>query len=242
MPDAPLRRRLLRGHTRRDQVGRLENTYFLITSDHGYNLGQHRLPSNKFLLYDHSLRIPMLFKGPGIKPGSKVDFQGTNVDVAPTILGLAGIATPTEMDGKSIVPLLVKELSDAPAATRAHVAATVPPARSYSFHEYYNQGPWELGSRHALDDWSNTYIGVSGDFSGHGRLKYAEYDPYGKQSNFTSVYLYELFDLDKDPYELDNIYATASTDLRDTLHKAVRAHTSVPAPAACSCALLPPVL
>lgn len=47
--------------------------------------------------------------------------------------------------------------------------------------------PLQVGTRHALDDWSNTYIGLSGTFAGYGRLKYAEFDPYGKQSNFTSV-------------------------------------------------------
>ena len=43
------------------------------------HLGHHRLPSNKFLLYDHSLRIPMLFSGPGVAPGTKSDFLGTQV-------------------------------------------------------------------------------------------------------------------------------------------------------------------
>ena len=35
----------------------------------GYNLGHHRIPSNKFLLYDHATRIPGVIHGPGIKPG-----------------------------------------------------------------------------------------------------------------------------------------------------------------------------
>jgi hypothetical protein len=52
--------------------------------------------------------------------------------------------------------------------------------------------------------------------------RYGEYDPYGKQSNFTSVYLYELFDLDADPYELHNIYASADAELKTLLHSAVR--------------------
>eukprot|EP01065_Artemidia_motanka_P029313 TRINITY_DN35454_c0_g1_i1.p1 TRINITY_DN35454_c0_g1~~TRINITY_DN35454_c0_g1_i1.p1 ORF type:complete len:616 (+),score=241.61 TRINITY_DN35454_c0_g1_i1:79-1926(+) len=205
------------------ELGRLHNTYFLVSSDHGYNLGQHRLPSNKFLLYDHSLRIPMLFKGPGIAAGSKLDFPGTNVDVAPTILGLAGIDTPAVMDGKSVVPLLVTDADAAPGAVRRHLASASAPTRTYAFHEYYNQGPWEVSTRHPLDDWSNTYIGLSGAIAGYKRLKYGEYDAYGKQSNFTSVYLYELFDLDSDPYELVNIYANASADLKSTLHSAVRA-------------------
>ena len=44
-----------------------------------YNLGHHMLPSNKFLLYDHSLRIPMVIMGPGIQPNSANEFLGTQV-------------------------------------------------------------------------------------------------------------------------------------------------------------------
>ena len=50
--------------------GLWDRTYWVLTSDHGYNLGHHRIPSNKFLLYDHSLRIPMVVRGPGIAPGT----------------------------------------------------------------------------------------------------------------------------------------------------------------------------
>ena len=51
-------------------LGQWDNTYWVISSDHGYNLGHHRIPSNKFLLYDHAVRIPAVVRGPGIKvPG-----------------------------------------------------------------------------------------------------------------------------------------------------------------------------
>ena len=75
---------------------------------------------------------------------------------------------------------------------------------------------------HALDDWSNTYIGLHVVDQHIGHLKYAEYDPYGKQSNFSSVDFYELFDLAKDPFELHNIYNASSPKLKATLHSMVR--------------------
>jgi N-acetylglucosamine-6-sulfatase len=165
-----------------EKLGELDKTYILVTSDHGYNLGQHRIPSNKFLLYDHSLKIPMLFKGPGIPKGTILDFLGTQVDLAPTMLGFAGIDPAPWMDGKSIVSLLVKpgsqndgaapipasvtrhldalkrmSVTDGSSAyTSADTSAYTPdgaPVRTASFHEYYNQGPWEVGKTHALDDW-----------------------------------------------------------------------------------------
>ena len=65
-------------------LGLWNKTYFVVSSDHGYNLGQHRIPSNKFLLYDHSIRISMLVRGPGIKHGEN-SVLDTNVDYASTL-------------------------------------------------------------------------------------------------------------------------------------------------------------
>jgi arylsulfatase A-like enzyme len=82
-------------------LGVFDNTYWIVSSDHGYNLGNHRIPSNKFLLYNHATRIPMVVHGPGIKPG-KNPVLGTNVDYAPTFMAMAGLATPPTMDGRSL--------------------------------------------------------------------------------------------------------------------------------------------
>ena len=85
-----------------------ETSSFLCAADHGYNLGEHRLPSCKLNVYDHDTRIPMVIKGPGISPSLKFDYIGSNVDLAPTFLGLAGADFLAQhMDGRSIVPLLV---------------------------------------------------------------------------------------------------------------------------------------
>ena len=114
----------------------------------GYNLGNHRLPSNKFLMYEHAVRIPMVMRGPGIPAGAKSAVLGTNVDYAPTFLAMAGIRTPACMDGRSILSQLVPpSLDDAlPSPTRTHMAyeraalEERPWARKEQFHQYYNQG------------------------------------------------------------------------------------------------------
>ena len=100
----------------------LDSTYIIITSDHGYNRGHHRLAFGKFVFYEHSRRIPAVFAGPGIRVGSRFGFLGTNVDVAPTILGLAGIAPVDGTDGRSMVPLLVS------ADTAAAQGGMLPPS------------------------------------------------------------------------------------------------------------------
>merc|ERR1719253_324317 len=103
----------------------LDSTYIFVTSDHGYNLGQHRLPSCKLNVYDHDIRIPMVIKGPGIKAGMTFDNPASNVDVGPTLLGLAGLdgsKVSPPMDGRSIAPLLVDATDPAVLpATREHM-------------------------------------------------------------------------------------------------------------------------
>ena len=77
----------------------------------GYNLGQHNLPSCKLNVYDHSIRIPMIIRGPGIPAGLNLTQIGSNVDVGPTLLALAGLdpatGTSPPMDGKSLLPWLI---------------------------------------------------------------------------------------------------------------------------------------
>lgn len=211
-------------HAAIEELGLLDNTYFLVTSDHGYNLGHHRIPDQKFMLYDHSLRIPMIFKGPGIVGNSTTDFLGTQVDLAPTILGLAGLEARDSVDGRSIVPLLVGQPKRSPGSVQRHIKTAKVVTRTSSFVQYYNQGHCQHEpprTTRTLDDWSNSYIGITFRNGTH-HLKYAEYDPYGKQSGFESVYFHELFDLDADPYELYNIYNRSSQDIRNFLRKITR--------------------
>ena len=85
-----------------------ENTVVIFLSDHGYLWGEHGL-GGKWLLYEESIRTPIIIRGPGIadaNPGVKLDDLALNIDIAPTILDLAGIEIPSEMDGMSLYPLL----------------------------------------------------------------------------------------------------------------------------------------
>jgi N-acetylglucosamine-6-sulfatase len=88
------------------QTSRLHNTYILFTSDNGFFFGEHRLAGGKFLAYEPSTHLPFLIRGPGIKPGSSSGELVANIDIAPTILELAGVKTDTSIDGRSMVPFL----------------------------------------------------------------------------------------------------------------------------------------
>jgi N-acetylglucosamine-6-sulfatase len=84
--------------------GLLANTYVLFISDNGFVLGEHRL-GDKRLAYEESLRVPLVVSGPGLAPRAAAGLA-LNLDVAPTLLDLAGVAVPPSMQGRSLAGVL----------------------------------------------------------------------------------------------------------------------------------------
>jgi hypothetical protein len=85
-------------------LGRLRNTYIIFTSDNGFFFGQHRLVGGKFLAYEPSTHLPLIIRGPGIKPNTQSGQLVNTTDIAPTILELAEVAPDKSIDGTSLVP------------------------------------------------------------------------------------------------------------------------------------------
>jgi N-acetylglucosamine-6-sulfatase len=85
-------------------TGNLKNTYIIFASDNGFFLGEHRL-TKKSLPYEEAIKIPFIVRGPGV-PTQEVKHLVINNDFAPTVAQLAGVDTPSFVDGKSFVPLL----------------------------------------------------------------------------------------------------------------------------------------
>jgi N-acetylglucosamine-6-sulfatase len=90
-----------------EETGQLDNTYFLVSSDNGVLLGEHRIKSGKALPYDATARSFLLFKGPGVVTQERTELVTDN-DVAPTLADLANVPVPENyaLDGRSLVPLL----------------------------------------------------------------------------------------------------------------------------------------
>jgi arylsulfatase A-like enzyme len=89
-----------------DQNGLATNTVVIYTSDQGFFLGEHGLYDKRFM-YEESLRMPFMVRWPGVaKPGFVQQSLGINPDFAPTFLDIAGVPIPSDMQGRSLVPLL----------------------------------------------------------------------------------------------------------------------------------------
>jgi len=85
--------------------GQAENTIVVYTGDHGLALGQHGL-MGKQNLYDHSLRVPCLMRGPGVPANLRSDALIYSWDLFPTLCDLTGIPTPAGLDARTLMPVL----------------------------------------------------------------------------------------------------------------------------------------
>ena len=114
------------------ETGLAETTLVLYLGDNGFLLGEHGL-IDKRNAYEESIRVPMLAWAPGwVAPGSTVDGIVRNLDLAPTVLELAGVRSPIAMDGASFLPLLTGGAAGGGAADREFL------------YEYY----WEYAFPH----------------------------------------------------------------------------------------------
>ena len=86
------------------QVGQLDNTYIVFSSDNGYFSGEHRIAQGKYLPFEPSSHVPLLVRGPGIPAGSHSNELVSNADIAPTIAQIGGAAPELTDDGRSLLP------------------------------------------------------------------------------------------------------------------------------------------
>ena len=90
-----------------ERSGELDRTVFVYTSDNGYLMGEHGVIDQKRWAYEPALRVPLLVRyPPAIAAGTVREQMVLNIDLAPTLLELAGTRSNVEMHGRSFVPLL----------------------------------------------------------------------------------------------------------------------------------------
>ena len=92
-----------------DESGLAKNTIVIYSSDQGWYLGEHGWYDKRWM-YEESLRTPLLVRWPGtVKAGSRNEEIVSNLDFAETFLDVAGVKVPSDMQGRSIVPLFKGE-------------------------------------------------------------------------------------------------------------------------------------
>lgn len=166
-----------------EDEGIAEDTIVCYTSDQGFFLGDHGWFDKRFM-YEESLRMPFIMKYPReIKPGSVTEAMTLNVDFPSTFLDYAGVEIPAEMQGYSLRPIL---------------NGNVPSDwRTSMYYRYWMH----------LDEWHNVYSHYGIRTHKH-KLIYYYAEALGtsgsREENRPPEW--ELFDLEKDPYELRNVY------------------------------------
>ena len=91
-----------------EELGLRDDTLVVLTSDHGEGLGDHGETLHGFFIYQSTLAVPLLFRGPGVIPGERLSVTARTVDLFPTILDLVGVGTPAglQLSGRSLAGAL----------------------------------------------------------------------------------------------------------------------------------------
>ena len=97
--------------------GLWERSLVVVWSDHGEGLQDHESWLHNEL-FEHTIRVPFILRMPGLEP-QRIAPTVSAIDVAPTLLDLAGAAVPASMDGRSLLPLLAGEARTGPVFSEA---------------------------------------------------------------------------------------------------------------------------
>uniref|UniRef100_A0A4W4DSB9 N-acetylglucosamine-6-sulfatase n=1 Tax=Electrophorus electricus TaxID=8005 RepID=A0A4W4DSB9_ELEEL len=189
--------------------GELANTYVIFTSDNGYHTGQFSLPLDKRQLYEFDIRVPLLVRGPNIKPNQTSPLLVANIDLGPTILDMAGYnANKTQMDGMSFLPIMGNSSTwrtDVLVEYEGeghNVSDPACPILGPGVSECFPDCVCE-------DSYNNTYACVR-TLSQAANLQYCEFDD-------NEVFV-EVYNLTADPFQLTNIAKTIDQEVLERMN------------------------
>ncbi len=197
------------------ETGELDNTYVFFTSDNGFHLGQHRLGAGKWTAYEEDIRVPLMVRGPGVPEGKTLPHMVLNNDLAPTFADLAGVDPPKFVDGRSLVPLLDGTPASGDDWRQRFLIEAVAERDSVPRPPFVNESQVRplLTGDPLPRDWRLTSAGRAESSEEWGR-------PWLKALR-TREYLFveyktgehELYDMQEDPYQLENIHDRAPENL-----------------------------
>jgi N-acetylglucosamine-6-sulfatase len=195
-------------HRALEDIGELDHTVIIFTSDNGSYFGEHRIPDQKHLPYMEGISIPLIIRSPlrALGRDPRIGVPVASMDLAPTILDLAK-ATPCQsrndcrvMDGRSLVPLLKGK-----AKKRGRKRALVLELR--------------MPRADSTDGRSCRYRGIL--VPGAVYVKHTGVAPVGTR-NCRRANEREYYDLDADPFQLQNLHRGRSDETRQERRLAKR--------------------
>lgn len=192
-----------------DSHGLTDNTIIVYTSDQGFYMGEHGWFDKRFM-YEESLRTPLLIAYPGhIQPGTVCNKLVQNIDYAPTFLDLAGVSKPKELPGRSLTPLF-------------KAGDKVKGWRNSIYYHYYDYPTYHMVRKHdgvRTDRYKLIHFYGAGGLDAVKENKYQRQPgtrEHGCMTYLTSLGYFEpkdsavnyneLYDLQADPHELNNLY------------------------------------
>jgi len=126
-----------------DRLSRRDDTLVVVTSDHGEGLGEHRENTHGFFVYQSTLRVPLLVRGPGVLAGVRPAVTARSVDLFPTVLDLLGLDAPADRRprGRS----LVSTLKGAPMGEAPSYSESLLPLLHYGWSDLRSirEGRWK---------------------------------------------------------------------------------------------------
>ena len=167
----------------------LSKTWIIYTSDNGFHLGEHRGLQGKNLPYEEDLRVPFVVRGPGVPAGRVVSQIGLNIDLAATLMDIAGGNATVPQDGRSLLPLLK---GGSPANWRQSFQAE----RGVDDSATIFLRPETTNAQSEIGDAAVGFPGTGWNAIRTTRWKYVEWET-GER---------ELYDLQTDPFEMTNLF------------------------------------
>ncbi|MDJ0846740.1 MAG: sulfatase [Myxococcota bacterium] len=125
-----------------DRRGLLDETVLVLASDHGEAFGENRSHGHAYHVFSPVLRVPLVLRLPFAIPARRVATQVRNLDIAPTLLDLAGVSVPESFEGESLLPLLLGEGERADRPNFASLPASI--MKSSRLQSALNDGSWTL--------------------------------------------------------------------------------------------------
>ncbi len=175
------------------RTGRDQDTLVVITSDNGYHAGAHRLGQGKRTAFREDTVVPLVVIGPGVAAGATVDAITSTVDLAPTFTDILGAQAPAWVDGRSLEPLIAT--GQAPAGWRTAALSESLGASMPGDPDYQTDAPPPFTALRTTDWLFVVYRD-------------------GER---------ELYDLTRDPFELNNVIDSAPANVVAQLYSQMQA-------------------